>query len=260
MDDRTQGSGGPNRIQSVQTAFTIIESLLELDGCGVSDLARHLDIPKSTAHIYLDTLRETGFVVKSDGQYRVGLRFLECGGRVRQSNSVYQAAKPEIDELSEKTGEIANLGVVENGKRVLLYTSETSEGVFDNSPTGEFTHMHWTALGKAMLARMPRSRVEQIIDQHGLPEGTLNTITDQGSLIDELEQIRERGYSIEDGERREGIKALGVPIVERGNQTVAGAVSISGPKRRVGDESAEAEIVDAIRSTVNIIELKIQHY
>ncbi len=260
MADTTQQSGGTNQIQSVQTAFTIIESLLELDGCGVSELSNHLDIPKSTAHIYLDTLRETGFVVKSDKQYRVGLRFLECGGRVRQTNNIHQAAKQEIDELSEKTGEIANLGVVENGKRVLLYTSETAEGVFDNSPTGEFTHMHWTALGKAMLARMPRARAERIIDQHGLPEGTPNTITDRDYLIDELEQTRERGYSIEDEERREGIKALGVPIVERGNETVVGAVSISGPKRRVGDESVEAEIVDAIRSTVNIIELKIQHY
>lgn len=259
MATRDKGGGSRNRINAVGTMFSVVNGVRELEQAGVSELAERLDMPKSTVHVYLKTLEEEGYVINDDGEYRSSLRFLELGGDVRQRMSIFQAVRPQVDELSAETGEVANLGVEEAGQRVLLYTSEPSEGVFDNSPVGQYTYMHWTALGKALLAQLPNTRVREIIEEHGLPEATEHTITEEDALFEELERIRERGYSIEDEERRRGIKALAVPIQYDENPSPVTAVSISGPKRRIGTEDDD-DLLDAIKNAVNVTELRYKHY
>lgn len=260
MADHMSGGGTSNRINAVHNMFTIVDALRKRGRVGVTDLSRDLEMPRSTVHVYLQTLAEEGYVVNHGGEYELGLRFLELGGDIRKRQSIFQAARPGVDALSAETGEVANLGVEEQGQRVLLYSSEPSDGVFDNSPTGQFTHMHWTALGKALLAQLPDDRVSAIIERYGLPKATENTITDPERLFDELERIREQGHSIEDEERREGIKAIAVMVEYEDDPDPVSAVAISGPKRRIGEDEFDRELLDAIRDTVNVIELKYKHY
>jgi DNA-binding IclR family transcriptional regulator len=250
-----------NRIQALKRAFGIVDALSELQAAGVSELADHLDVPKSTVHVYLQTLEEEGYLLNSGGTYRLSHRFLEIGGELRHSSSLFQGARQEVDSLSTETGEVANLGVEEDGKRVLLYTAQPPEGMFDNSPTGQYTLMHQTALGKALLSQMSDDDVERVLDRHGLPAATDRTITERDSLLAELNDIREKGYSIEDEERREGIKAIAVPLQhEADDGEPVSAVSISGPKRRISASNADQTLVEALRDTANVIELKYKHY
>ncbi|MFB9807775.1 helix-turn-helix domain-containing protein [Haladaptatus pallidirubidus] len=71
----------PNRIKAVENMFEIVENVGKLDGCGVRELANHMDLPKSTAHVYLKTLEDAGYAVKRNGEYQLSLRFLNVGGR-----------------------------------------------------------------------------------------------------------------------------------------------------------------------------------
>lgn len=254
--DDTDDAG---QLGSVRRAFDILELIDENDGIGVSELAEQGDLPKSTAHVYLKTLAETGFVTNDDGTYKLSLRFLEFGGRVRQKQDLFQAAKEEIEALSERTGEVASLGVEENGQRVLLYISEGEDAVYDKTQTGERTNLHWTALGKAILAYLPADRVDSIVERHGLPGRTENTITAREELFDELETIRERGYSIEDEERRTGMRSIGVPIRSE-DGVVLGSISLTGPKSRFGEDRIESALVDELENAVNVIEIKYKHY
>lgn len=254
-----EGSKSPNVIKSVLSAFDIIESLEKTDGATVSELADALDIPNSTAHVYLKTLQEGGYVVKHDDTYRLGLRFLKHGGYVRHRLDLYQAAKAEVDELSNRTGEVADLGVEEGGKRVLVYKSEGPEGVTQKPVTGEYTHMHMTALGKALLASFDSERARTIIDTHGLPSSTPHTITDRDTLFDELQRTRDRGYAVENQERREGIRAIGAPIHDTDGQAI-GAVSISGPMSKLTDDRIHGSLAEEVNDSVNIIEIKHKNY
>jgi len=251
--------GTEHQIQALHVATDVVDALQEMGEIGVSDLAARMDIPKSTAHAYLDTLNSTGWVINNNGQYRLSLRFLEIGGKTRQDMRIFRAIRPYIDTLSMEVGEVANLGIEEEGKRVLLYTSEPSEGVFDNAPTGQFAHMNWTALGKALLAQLPNERVNKIIDRHGLPQATEHTITERKDLLTELDQIRQQGYAVEDEEHREGIKAIAVMIQYEEKPSPVTAVSISGPKRRISEKDTE-KLIDAVRNAVNIIELEYRYY
>jgi IclR family acetate operon transcriptional repressor len=244
-------------IGSVDRAFRIVEALEENEGMTMSELSEEFDIPQSTAHIYLKTLQKTGYIVRNDNEYNLGLRFLKHGGYVRHRLQIYQAAKSEIDALARRTGEVVDFGIEENGKRVLVYKSEGPDVVTQKPVTGDYAHMHMTALGKAMLSILDEERVDEIVDEHGLPKSTQYTIDDRADLHAELDRTRERGYSLENQERREGIRALGVPI-DLDDQTTS-ALSISGPMSTL-TESRIDELQQQIHDSVNVIEIKIRNY
>lgn len=245
------------RLKSVRRGFDIIEALEVNEGMTMSELADEFDLPSSTAHLYLQTLVDTGYVIRDDNEYHLGFRFLKHGGYVRHRLNIYQAAKSEVDDLARRTGEVADFGIEENGKRVLVYKSEGPDGVTQKPVTGDYVHMHMTALGKAMLATLPDDRVNEIIDEHGLPRATQHTISDRDELFTELERTRERGYSVENQERREGIRAVGTAI--DGEDDHLAAISISGPMSKLTDERID-ELQSEIHDSINVIQIQLLNY
>lgn len=258
MSNKEASSRSPNRINAVENVFDIIEHVQELGGCGVVELATEMDIPKSTAHVYLKTLEDEGYVTKRDDTYRLSLRFLEVGGEVRHQSKLYQVGRSVVDDLAEETGEVGTLGTEENGYRVMLYRTQPSGAVFNNAPTGEYTNMHWTSVGKALLSLKTDERIRSIVDRHGLPRATDHTITDVESLLDTVDAIRSRGYAIEDEERVAGVKAVAVPIETVDSPDTA--VSLSGPKHEFDAEQIENELLPPLRNSANVIELTAKHY
>lgn len=246
-----------NLLTSVLRAFDIVEQLEKQGGMTMSELAATIDIPPSTAHIYLKTLHEAGYLTRENDEYHLGLRFLKHGGHVRHNLEIYQAAKTELDDLARRTGESVDFGVVEQGKRVLVYKTQGPDVVTQKPVTGDYAHMHMTALGKAMLATLDDDQVSDIVDTHGLPKATQHTIDTREELFDELDRTRERGYSIEDEERRDGIRAIGAAI-ERGSERPS-AISISGPKSQLTDDRL-SDLNQAIQDSVNVIQIKLQNY
>lgn len=253
----TDADSDSDHLQSVVRAFDIVDALEENEGMTMSELATAFDLPRSTAHIYLKTLVETGYVVKQDEEYHLGFRFLKHGGYVRHRLRIYQAAKSEVDALARRTGEVTDFGIEENGERVLIYKSEGPDGVTQKPVTGDYAYMHMTALGKAMLATFDEERVDEIIDEHGLPKATQYTIDDRSELHADLDRVRERGYSLENQERREGIRAVGVAI--EFDEDVPSAISISGPKSKLTDERI-VELQEEMHDSANVIEIKIRNY
>lgn len=245
---------GGKRVKAVQRAFEVVDVLHGSGSMHIADVAEALGLPVSTAHVHLKTLESVGYVVRDDDGYRLGLRFLRNGVTVRASQRIYRVCRPEIDQLADDTGEVANLGVEEAGMRVILHQAEGSDAVYDNAPIGEYTTMHCTALGKAMLAERPDEYVEDVVDAYGLPVKTPKTLSDPNSLRSELATIRERGYAIEDEERRQGIRSVAVPLKVEG--TLIGAISLSGPKERLNDRRIGQELLTAIRNTKNVVEVK----
>ncbi|MFW6385450.1 MAG: IclR family transcriptional regulator [Halodesulfurarchaeum sp.] len=250
-----------NRVKTVHKTFTIVEYLHERTRGTVSEIATELDIPASTVTTHLRTLDDLGYVVRADdGAYRLSLRFLEMGGRTRNDHDVYRAGYSQIDKLSRETGEVATMGIEERGKRVLLYRTEPVEGISDNAPVGEHTNMHWTALGKALFSQMSEDEIVSIVDRYGLPAATENTITDRQELLAEVETVRERGYSVEDEERVEGIRSVAAPIRNLGPENGPAAISVAGPKHRFSDDRIETELVGTLQDVENVIELQCKHY
>lgn len=245
-------------VKSVETAFRILDALQKLDGAGVTELAADLDIPKSTIHNYLSTLVQEEYVVKRGTSYHVGLRFLEYGAYARVQLDIYEIAKPEVDELAETTGELANLMVEEHGRGSYLHRARGEKAVQVEAHVGTRVPLHGTALGKAIMAHLPRERVDAIVDRHGLTATTPNTITDREVLNDELAQIREDGIAFDNEERLTGLRCVAAPILSK-NDRVLGAISVAGPSNRIRGDRFTDELPNRVLETVNVVELNVTY-
>ncbi|WP_129113746.1 IclR family transcriptional regulator [Halegenticoccus tardaugens] len=245
-------------IQASLTTFRVAEALKHLEGAGVTELAAHLGLPKSTVHYHLQTLMEAEFIVADDDEYRIGLRFLDFGEFVRDRVELLGAAEPALRKLAEETGEIASLMVEEHGRGVYV-AREKSEGAVQTSfHTGKRVPLHQTSAGKAILAFTPRERVEEIIDRHGLPGKTPNTISDGDRLFETLDEIRERGYAYDDEEWHRGLRCIAAPIRDMDDQAI-GAVSVAAPLSRTRGDRYRRDLPDAVLSTANVIELNMEY-
>lgn len=241
------------KIKSSALTFKIVNEIRKRGESGVTELADHFDHSKSTIHEHLRTLEEEGYVTNLDGRYGVGLRFLELGGYARAQQLIYKNAKKEIDELAEETSESAKLVVEENGRGVYLYQEYGPRAVITDSHVGTRVYLHSTATGKAILANLPEERLTEILMNHGLPEITENTVTDTETLRERLKQIRERGVAFDDEERIEGIRCVAAPICVENE--ILGAVSVSGPKKRLTEEMFRNELPEIVKNTTRVIEI-----
>lgn len=245
-------------VKAAQSTFRVIEVLKELDGAGVTEIAQHLDLPKSTVHDHLQTLEQTEYVVNNDGHYELGMRLLELGGFVRSDSDLYRVAQSEIDKLAAETGEHANLMVEEYGWGYFVYKSEGENAVWLDTHVGMRVHLQTTSMGKCILANMPREQVSEILDRTGLPQITEHSIATREELFDELDQIRERGYALDNEERVQGMRCVGAPVTGPDDE-ILGAVSVSGPTSRLRDDYFRNELPDMVRSAANVIEVNVTH-
>lgn len=249
----------PRTVMATETATSILKSLQTLDGAGVTELADHLGLSKSTVHAHLITLEQNELVTKSDDMYRLGLRFLDFGEYVKHSIELYDVAKEEVRKLAQETGELSHLMVEEHGRGVFVIRERGSEAVpVAMSRIGRREYLHCVAVGKAILAYLPREVVAEVVKRHGLPPVTDRTITDVDVLYDELKAIRDRGYAIDDQERLSGFRGVAVPVLNH-REEVLGGISVSGPVSRMGDDRIETELPDAVGRAVNIVEINVSY-
>lgn len=245
-------------VRTTEKTLALVEELKDRGPCGVTELAEGLEMGKSAVHNHLTTLQEHGYVVKTGDEYQFGLKFLEVGGYARKSMEFYQVAEPEVKSLAAETGELANLLVEEQGMGVYLMRSKGDKAVDLDTYAGLRTPLHTTALGKAILAYLPESRVEEIIEQRGLERETPRSIGTREELYEVLEQVRDRGYAIDDGERLEGLRCIAAPVKHSSGE-VLGAISVSAPASRVSDADLHGEPSERVLSAANVIELNINY-
>jgi len=258
MGDR-RNSTSPRTLTTVQRAFDVVRTLQELDGAGVTELAEELGISKSSAYNYLSTLRESQYAVKEGDTYRLSYQFLHVGEYVRRTTDVYRYGMEELDLLAHDTGRYVHLATEQHGLGVNLYKVRGEEAIgsrYQESKLQRPDYLHVSATGKAILASLPRERVEWILKEYGLVGRTANTITDPDELFAELERTRERGYSVNEEEEIEGIGAVGAPVLNR-NDELLGSISVSGPAHRMQQPAYRERMAEAVTDTANVIEVNI---
>ncbi|MFO7926466.1 IclR family transcriptional regulator [Natronomonas sp.] len=240
-------------VEAVQTTLDIIEMLQQQESAGVTELASELDRSKGTVHSHLATLLENEYIVKTDDGYRLSLRYLDLGETVKNRINGYDIVTSEIDSLADKCGELAQFATHEHGRIVYLYKSGGKDAVQTASSIGKREFMHCVSLGKSVLAFMSEDRVDAIVDKHGLPTSTDNTITTRSELHECLAEIRERGYAFDEEEKIEGVRCAAVPITANGE--IFGAISVSGPSTRMEGEWYREELPDMLTRSANVIEI-----
>lgn len=247
-------TNSPRTIESVRNACRIIRVLRERGSAGVTEISEELDFAKSAVHGHLATLREEGLVVKNGQSYSLSLQFIDLAENVKNQVADFDIVEEVVTDLAEETGEVVHFGTEEGGQVVYLSKARGESAVETASRLGMRVPMHSSSLGKAMLAELPAPEVDAIIEKHEMVKQTESTITDLGELHDELDETRNRGYSIDDEENIPGVRCIG-KAVSAPEVNLLGALSITGPSQRMTNERMEEEIHDKIAQAANVIEV-----
>lgn len=262
MKGNNEGGNGPGNtpdlIRSTGTMFTIVEHLREMEGAGITAIANETGFSKGTVHKHLNTLVEYDFVVKDGAEYKLGLCFLELGGVIRLQHPGARLIKGKVMEIAERTGEVAFYTTEEHGRPVVLYRESGEHGVPSRSRVGQRLYLHQIAAGKAILAECSDDCVREIVDQHGLPAATENTITDVDRLFQELETVREREFALSVEEATLGLQAAAVPVSDGDNNNL-GALAVAGTVHRMEEQYFEEEIPKRLHNAANELSLAIAY-
>jgi DNA-binding IclR family transcriptional regulator len=246
------------RSKTTETSLDIVDAIRELNGATIPEISEYLGSSDSTVHRHLVSLQDYGYVVNSEDEYHIGLRFLTLGGYAQQQIIAYPKIKEKVDQLAAKTGERAQFIVEEKGMRVYLYTEVGESAVQTGAHIGRRGPLHVSAAGKSILANLPEDRVSEILEEHGLSGGGKRSISNREELDETLETVRERGYAFNRQETTEGVNAVGAPVLDNAG-AVIGALSISGPAHRLKGDRLLETCSEHVLAAANELELHITH-
>jgi IclR family transcriptional regulator, acetate operon repressor len=232
-------------LRSVSRALDVLEALGRgsSEGLTVAEIAAQIGVSKSTAFALLQTLLARHFVMDtrlgSSRRYRLGMSLVHLGDRAAAEVTVSQVALPVLRELTDVTGLTSRLAVLVDGYAVAVSRVD-APGIFRiASALGQRELPHCSALGKAMLALLPPTRVVKLLAHTGMPRRTQHTLVTPGELMQDLLKVAERGYAFDDEEDNIGVVCVGAAITDRNGEGVA-AISVTTLKRGLSDEDLHA--------------------
>jgi len=158
--------------------------------------------------------------------------------------------------LAEVTHETSALGILDGDDAIMVLQVESDMPLRFSRALGTRIPWHVSAMGKAVLAFSGQD-LAALVEAHGeLHRFTDHTIVDRKRLIAELEQVRDRGWAINDCERYDGVRAFAVPILHAGESARA-AVGVQGPSDRLPDSRID-ELVAALQASADRLSLHLQ--
>jgi len=241
-------------IQSLDRGLLLLEIISQADEpMGLPELAEMLEVDRSTIHRLLGTLLQRNYVMQDpvSKRYTVGYKIVELSRRAIDGYSLRSAAKPFLKKLTRITSESSNLCVVAGDHAVCIdYEASPSPLAVSNDIGIEFMYQV-TAGGKVLLAYMPEPKQESLIEQIEFKEFTPRSITTREQLVENLKQIREDGYAVDDEEHYIGVRCIAAPIRDYTSKVVA-TISISGPSTRITLDKSE-EIAQTVIDVANEI-------
>lgn len=228
-------------MQNVVNALRALEEVAERQPIGVAELARAMELPKSSVQRTLITLHGAGWIRPAGSaptRWVVTTKALHVGRRATGELGLRDVAVPVMEDLRRRTDETIHLAVREGSKVVLVERLETSQPVRIILPLGQDLSLHASANGKAVLAAEPAGAAESYIAA-GLRGFTGTTITDPRRLLDELAETRARGWAVNGGEWREDVSAVAAAVLAESGAPVA-SISVNVPTSRMTDGARSA--------------------
>ena len=225
-------------VKSLAKALSVLECFsVEQPELGISEIARMLDLQKSTVYNILTTFQKCGYLTKNpqNSKYALSLKVLHLGYIVSCHHGLRDLMLPYLTRIARETREVCYFGILDEGEVLYIESAYPSMQQQTRNILGERAPLYCTGLGKAMLAHLPEKEMEAILAQP-MRAFTGYTLTDPAALRHQMEEIRQNGYAVDNMEHEFGIRCVAVPVFGSDGRVKA-AVSVSGPSPRFDPET-----------------------
>jgi IclR family pca regulon transcriptional regulator len=237
----------PRYSQSLERGLAILSCFTaKRPVLGIAEIADELGMSRSTTHRYVITLVALGYLEQgASRKYRLGLRVTDLGMSALNSTGLREHAHPYLDELRQRTSYTTSLAVLDGAD--VLYVDRVRSFRRGPSKTDMELHLgsrlpaYCTAMGKLLLANLPDDEQRDVLATIKPTKRGPNTITAKKSLREELDQVRDAGFAVNDQELASDLFAIAVPVRDATREVVA-AVGLSAHSSMISLE----EMVDAL--------------
>ena len=236
-------------VESVTRALSLIEALA-MSPAGLSDVARTVDLPKSSVARLLSTLEQAEAVERDEDDHRL----FRLGPMVQRLSSAAGGpaqlaafARPYLEELTETTGEAAGVSIPDGYEIHYIDQTNAEHPVQVRDWSGELIPMHVVPSGLAIMAHWPKAQLARFLTRD-LRELTPNTVTDPEQIRERLEGVRNRGYVWVYEEFVEGINSVAAPVLESSG-LVTGALHVHGPAYRFPQKGEDDKVGQLVGET-----------
>lgn len=238
-----------SNVQSLERALNILNKLSEFpDGLQIARLSEYVGLTKSTVHRLLATLVNMNYVEKNPetDKYKIGLQVLFLSRNILNNNDIVNTAKPFLEKISKDVNETVHLCIQDHEDIVYIDKIECTQAIRMYSRIGSRAPMYSTAVGKVLFSGMDQATIEEMVANIEFIPKTPNTITSKVAFLEEIEQVRNQGYALDNAENQEGLQCIAAPIFDHKGKIIA-SFSISGPSNRVTMELIQESLIDKMR-------------
>ncbi len=222
-------------VPAVKRAFEILELLAKQDSrMGISDIRSTLGLPLSSTANIVYTLTDLGYLERdeSDSSYRLSVKLLGIARQAQDKLDLVAQCHSLLEDAVRESKLTGHLGVLRDGESMYVDRVPSNTLVQINSYVGQRWPAHTSAVGKAIIAFLPETKLERLLKQMPLTKQTPYTITSRSALVKQLRTFRRLGYSWETNEGEVGLGCVAAPIFGPGQEVLA-AMSLTGTVHQI---------------------------
>ncbi|WP_315122386.1 IclR family transcriptional regulator [uncultured Clostridium sp.] len=211
-------------MQLVDRIFNVLELLSSNnEGFMITEISKSLNLPVSTTHRLLSSLKDNNYVVQdqSTSKYRLGLKVVTLASNYLNDNNIKQVAKPFMEDLAYKYGEVVFLTVFENERAICIDTAVSNTRINFYVKIGSEMPLNAAIGAQVILAYGDEREVDRILDKYSSRKYTQKTLLESKDIKIKLNRIKEKGYGICDEELELGVWAGAAPIMDISGKAVA---------------------------------------
>jgi DNA-binding IclR family transcriptional regulator len=199
---------------------------------GAPDIARELELPRTTAFRLLQTLEALEFVERtSAGAFRLGPAVLRLGFDLVASLDVNERGAEVLEKLCRETGESTQLATLDGRDIVVVVRKTPSSAFASNVQVGTRMPAHATVVGRILLQDHDAVALRRLFPEKQLKAFTPHTPKTVAELERLIAQDRARGYAVSESGYENSISAVAAPVRNHEGR-VAAALSIIVPRQR----------------------------
>lgn len=235
-------------VPAVERAVRVLDTLAGARrALTLADIARQLDLPKSSVHGLLGTLAALGLASRrDDGSFALGPKPLQWADAFSQQSDVVAAFNEVTAHADAFAEETVMLAVLDGADVLYLACRPGSRALGVNFRVGGRFPASCTSTGKAMLATLPDARVKALMNDGGLRRLTPHSLGGTAALLRQLQDVRRQGHAEDDEETAEGMHCFGAAVHAAGRDEAVAAVAVSLIKAQITPRRKEA-ITAAVR-------------
>lgn len=230
---------------AVHRAFELLRKVAQSrKHLGLTDLALELGYSKSTTHGLVHALLREGALAQGPDGRRLYLGPMVVDLAFSSWNYIkmVDTVQPTIDSLRNRIKETTVLGALICNRILIIAAAESADPLKIVASPGTALPLFAGASGKVLLADKTTDTVKQLIREKGLPQHTPRSIVDEKQYLAELEQVRLKGYSVDDEEYLSGVRAVAVALGNAKGPPMA--IWVVGLSSKMGADTIEDAIAN----------------